>query len=130
MGSPIKVNGMKEIPAYPLRTLLLLLNVGETISTIKFLRLLDLWKDYHFIGNINRIHVFGIKPYISTVHHLERIGHDDPKRFLIPGKSLAYEPLLYYGFCNQYDVYHVHACNDDSLWDPYNGYPFDAPDTD
>ena len=24
----------------------------------------DLWKDYHFIRNTDRIHVFGIKPYV------------------------------------------------------------------
>ena len=27
----------------------------------------DLWKDYHFIGNTDRIHVFCIKPYISAI---------------------------------------------------------------
>ena len=90
----------------------------------------DLWKDYHFIGNTNIIHVFGIKPYISAVCHLERTGHDDPRRFLNSGKSLVYEPLLYCGFCNQYVVYHEHACNDDSPWDPYDGCPSDAFDTD
>ena len=39
MGSPIKVNGMKEIPIYHLKTLMLLQNVGEIISIIKFLML-------------------------------------------------------------------------------------------
>ncbi|KAL0008634.1 hypothetical protein SO802_010136 [Lithocarpus litseifolius] len=53
----------------------------------------DLWKDYHFIGCKDRIHVFGIKPYVSAVLHLERTGYDDPRKFLIPGKSPVYEPL-------------------------------------
>ena len=38
-GTPIKVNGMKEIPAYPSGAFMLLLNVGEVISMIKSLKL-------------------------------------------------------------------------------------------
>ena len=128
MGSLIKVNGMKEISAYPLRTIA---ECWRNYFNNQILQVIqDLWKDYHFIGNTNIIHVFGIKPYISAVCHLERTGHDDPRRFLNSGKSLVYEPLLYCGFCNQYVVYHEHACNDDSPWDPYDGYPSDAFDTD
>ena len=39
MDSLIKANGMKEIPIYHLGTLMLLQNVGEIISIIKFLML-------------------------------------------------------------------------------------------
>ena len=39
---------------------------NQIIETIQ-----DLWKDYHFIGNTHRIHVFGIKPYVSAARHLE-----------------------------------------------------------
>ncbi|KAL0011285.1 hypothetical protein SO802_006393 [Lithocarpus litseifolius] len=96
----------------------------------------DLWKDYHFIGCTERIHVFGIKPYVSAVRHLERTGHDDSRKFLIPRKSLVYETLLYYGFCSQYAIYHEHEHQDNppwepyNPWDPYDGYPSDAYDTD
>ena len=90
----------------------------------------DLWKDYHFIGNTDRIHVFGIKPYVFAVRHLERIGHDDPRKFLIPRKSPVYEPLLYCGFYNQYATYHEHKCNDDLPWDPYDICPSEFYDTD
>ena len=37
---------------------------------------------------------------LITIRHLEKTGHDDPREFLIPGKSPIYEPLLYCGFCN------------------------------
>ena len=90
----------------------------------------DLWKDYHFIGNMDRIHVFGIKPYVSAVRHLERTSHDDPRKFLIPGKSPVYEPLLYCGFCNQYAIYHKHECNDDLPWDANDGCPSEFYDID
>ena len=56
-------------------------------------------------------------------------GPDHPREFLT-GKKPVREPLLYCGLCNTYARYHEHDCNNDSPWDPYNGYPSDAPDTD
>ncbi|KAL0010993.1 hypothetical protein SO802_006101 [Lithocarpus litseifolius] len=88
----------------------------------------DLWKDYHFIGSTDRISVFGRRPYDIAIRNLRRIGHTDPREFLT-GENPKYEPILYYGLCNQYATYHEHGCNDDSPWDPYDGYPSDAPDT-
>ena len=52
-----------------------------------------------------------------------------PRKYLT-GENPKYEPLLYCGFYNQYAIYHEHECNDDPPWDPYDGYPSDAPDTD
>ena len=89
----------------------------------------NLWKDYHFIGSTDRISVFGLRPYDTAIHNLRRLKHTDPRKYLI-GENPKYEPLLYCGFCNQYAIYHEHECNDDPPWDSYDGYPFDAPDTD
>jgi len=55
--------------------------------------------------------------------------HCNPRNFLTTRKSPKFEPLLYCGFCNQYAIYHEHECNDDPPWDPYDGYPSDAYDT-
>ena len=52
MGTPIKVNGMKEIPVYPSGAFMLLLNVGEVISMIKSLKLS---KTYGKLANWNMI---------------------------------------------------------------------------
>ncbi|KAK9998970.1 hypothetical protein SO802_018573 [Lithocarpus litseifolius] len=76
----------------------------------------NLWKDYHFIGNTNRISVFGIKPYNIAIRHLPLADYINPKGFTIPGKNPVYESLLYCGFCNQYANYHEHECNDDPSW--------------
>ena len=85
----------------------------------------ELWKDYHFIGSTDRIYVFGRRPYESAIRNIERLSPDCPKEFLT-GKK----PVLYCGLCNTYTRYHKHDCNNDSPWDPYDGYPSDAPDTD
>ena len=89
----------------------------------------DLWKDNHFIGSTDRISIFGLRPYDNAIRNLRRIGHTDPRKYLT-GENPKYEPLLYYGFCNQYAIYHEHECNDDPPWDSYDNYPSDAPDTD
>ena len=31
----------------------------------------ELWKDYHFIGSTDRIHIFGRRPYISAIRNWE-----------------------------------------------------------
>ena len=90
----------------------------------------NLWKDYHFIGSTDRISVFGPRPYANAIAHLRIADHCNLRSPLTLGKTLEFEPLLYCGFCNQYAIYHEHACNNDSPWDPYNGYPSDAPLTD
>ena len=70
------------------------------------------------------------KPCANVIAHLQIANHCNPRSLLTPGKTLEFEPLLYCGFCNQYAIYHEHACNNDSPWDPNNGYPSDAPLTD
>ena len=90
----------------------------------------NLWKDYHFIGITKRIFVSSPKPYATAISHIQFAKHSNPRSFIIPRRTLEYEPLLYCGFCKQYAIYHEHECNNDPLWDPYNGYPSNAPDTD
>ena len=90
----------------------------------------NLWKDYHFIGRTDRISVFGPRPYANALVHLRIADHPNPKSLLIPGKTLEFEPLLYCRLCNKYAIHHEHACNDDSPWDTYDGYPSDALSTD
>ena len=89
----------------------------------------NLWKDYHFIGSTERIFVFGPRLYATTISQIQFADHSNPRSFIIPGKIPEYELLLYYGFCNQYAIYHEHECNDDPRWDPYDGYPSNAPNT-
>ena len=70
----------------------------------------DLWKDYHFIGNTDRIHIFGIKPYTSAIRHLERAGHDDPRKFLTPGKNPVYEHFYIVDFAtNMLFIMNMHV---------------------
>ena len=90
----------------------------------------NLWKDYHFIGSIDRISVFGPRPYANALVHLRIANHPNPRSLLTPGKTLEFEPLLYCGFCNKYVIYHEHECDDYPSRDPYDGYPSDAPSTD
>ena len=90
----------------------------------------NLWKDYHFMGNSDRISVFGPKPYVDAISHLRIVDHYNPRSFLTPEKTPEFEPLLYCGFCNQYVLYHEHECNDDPLWEPYDDYLSDATSTD
>ncbi|KAL0008264.1 hypothetical protein SO802_009766 [Lithocarpus litseifolius] len=61
----------------------------------------NLWKDYHFIGNTDRISVFGIRPYGTAIRHLSMAKYVNPKGFIELEKNPVYEPLLYCGFCNQ-----------------------------
>ena len=91
---------------------------------------LNLWKDYHFIESIDRISVFGPRPYANAIAHLRIEDHCNPRNLLIRGKTPEFEPLLYCGLCNKYAIYHEHACNDDSPWDPYDDYLSDTPSTD
>ena len=88
----------------------------------------DLWKNYHFIGNTCRISVFTTRPYSASIPNLQRINYLDPRQFMT--RNVDYEPLLYCGFCNQYAKYHEHDCNYNPPWDPFDGYPFDAYNTD
>ncbi|KAK9998124.1 hypothetical protein SO802_017727 [Lithocarpus litseifolius] len=81
----------------------------------------NLWKDYHFEGNTDRITVFGLKPYGIAIQHLSIADYINPKNFTNPLKKPVYEHLLYCGFCNQYTIYHEHDCNNDPPWNPYDG---------
>ena len=90
----------------------------------------NLWKNYHFIGSTDRIPVFGPKPYANALIHLHIADHPNSRSLLILGKTPRFEPLLYCRLCNKYATYHEHACADNAPWDPYDGYPFDAPSTD
>ena len=88
----------------------------------------DLWKNYHFVGNTSRISIFITRPYSTSIPNLQRIDYLDPRKFIT--RNADYEPLLYYGFCNQYAKYHEHDCNYNPPWDPYDGYPSNAYDID
>ena len=66
----------------------------------------------------------------TAISCLQLAEHSNPRSFIIPRRTLEYEPLLYCGFCNQYAIYHKHECNNDPPWDPYDSYPTDALDTD
>ena len=90
----------------------------------------NLWKDYHFMGSTERISVFGPRPYANAISHIRMVDYCNPSSFLTPGKTLEFDPLLYYGFCNQHTTYHEHTCNNDPPWDPNDSYPSDAHDID
>ena len=122
---------MKEILIYPSEIPMLLQNTGEIILINQIINVVqNLRKNYHFIGITERIFVFGPKPYATVISRIQFAEHCNLRSFIIPGKILEYESLLYCGFCNQYAIYHEHECNDDPPWDPYDGYPTDAPNTD
>ena len=87
----------------------------------------ELWKNYHFIRNTGRISVFTTRPY-STALHTERIDYVDFRQFVT--QNANYEPILYCGFCNRYAKHHEHDCDYHPPWDPFDGYPSDAYDTD
>ena len=88
----------------------------------------NLWKDYHFIRSIERISVFGPRPYANAISHIRIVDYCNPRSFLTLGKTPEFELLLYCGFCNQHTTYHEHACNDDPPWDPDDSYPSDTSD--
>ena len=91
----------------------------------------NLWKNYHFIGSTDRIAVFGPKPYADALVHLQTEDHPNLKSLLIPGKTPKFEQILYCGFCNKYAIYHEHECDSpQDPFDPFDGYPSDAPSTD
>ena len=86
----------------------------------------ELWKNYHFVGNTGRISVFTNRPYSEAVN-LQGINNKNPKSLM--RKNPEYKAVLYCGFCNQYAKYHEHDCDYNPPWDPYDGYPFNAPST-
>ena len=88
----------------------------------------ELWKNYHFTANTGRISVFTTRPYSTAILTLQRVDYIDHRQLVT--KHADYEPVLYFGFCNQYDKYHGHNCDYHPPWDPFNGYPSDAYDTD
>ena len=91
----------------------------------------NLWKDYHFMGSTDRISVFGPRPHVDAIAHLRITDHCNPKSLLIPGRRPMDEPILYCGFCNRYAIYHEHECDSpQGPFDPFDGYPSDAPSTD
>ena len=71
----------------------------------------NLWKNYHFMGSMERISVFGPRPYSDAIAHLRIADHCNPRSLFIPRKTLVFEPILYCGFCNQYAIYHEHECD-------------------
>lgn len=68
------------------------------------------------------------RPYTLSIPNLQRIGNSNSRRFI--RKNPEYEALIYCGFCNQYIVFHEHGYDYNPPWDPYDGYPSDAPSTD
>ena len=123
----IKGHGLKEILNYPLLILLLLQNVGEIILITKLLMLLIIYGKI-IMGSTNRISVFGPRPYSDAIANLRVADHCNPIKLLIPGRTLAFQPIFYCGFCNQYVISHKHDCG--SPQGPFVGYPSDAPSTD
>ena len=91
----------------------------------------NLWETYHFMGSTDRISVFGPRPYSYAIAHLRIADHCNPRSLIIRGKRPMFEPILYYGFCNRYAIYHEHECDSpQDPFDPFDGYPSDAPSTD
>ena len=88
----------------------------------------DLWTNYHFIENTRRILVFTTRHYTSSISNLQWISNCNPKRFI--RRNLEHEVLIYCGFCNQYAIFQEHDGNYNPLWDPYDGNPSNAYDTD
>ena len=84
---------------------------NEILDTVQ-----DLWKNYHFVGNIGRISIFTTRPYSTSIPSLQRIGYNDPRQFMT--RNPNYKPLLYCGFCKQYAMYHEHDCNYNPPWEP------------
>ena len=83
------------------------------------------------MGSTDRISVFGPRPYSDAIAHLRIADHCNPRRLLIPRKTLVLEPILYCGFYNQYAIYHEHECDSpQGPFDPFDGYPSDALSTD
>ena len=50
------------------------------------------------MGSTNRISIFGPRPYSDAITHLQVADHCNPIRLLIPGKTPAFQPILYCGF--------------------------------
>ena len=123
----IKGHSLKEILNYPLLILLLLQNVGEIILITKLLMLLTIYGKI-IMGSTDRISVFGSRPYSDAIANLRVADHYNPIKLLIPGRTPAFQPIFYYGFCNQYAISHKHDCG--SPRGPFDGYPSDAPSTD
>ena len=88
----------------------------------------NLWKIYHFMGSTDRISVFGPRPYSDAVAYLRVADHCNPIKLLIPGRTPAFQPIFYCGFCNKYAISHEHDCG--SPRGPFDGYPSDASSTD
>ena len=93
-----KGHGLKEILNCPLLILLLLQNVGEIILITKLLMLLKIYGK-NIISWVARIEFLSLAPYLRVADHCNHI------RLLIPGKTPAFQPILYCGFCNQYAIY-------------------------
>ena len=70
----------------------------------------NLWKNYHFMGSMDRISVFGPRPYSDAVAHLRVADHYNPIKLLIPGKTPVLQPIFYCGFYNQYAISRDHDC--------------------
>ena len=51
----------------------------------------NLWKNYHFMGNTDRISVFGPRPYFNVVAHLRVADHCNPIKLLIPGRTPVFQ---------------------------------------
>ena len=91
----------------------------------------NLWKNYHFMRSTDRISVFGPRPYSDAIAHLWIVDHCNPRSLLIPGETPTFKPILYYGFNNQYAIYHEYECDSpQGPFDPFDSYSSDAPSTD
>ena len=86
----------------------------------------ELWKNYYFVGNTSKITVFTNRPYSEAIN-LQSTSHSDPRSFT--RRNPKYEPVSYYGFCNQFTKFHDHGCDYNPPWDPYDGYPSDGAST-
>ena len=50
------------------------------------------------MGTMDRISVFGPRPYFFAIAHLRVADHCNPIKLLIPGRTPAFQPILYCGF--------------------------------
>ena len=43
----------------------------------------NLWKDYHFMGSIERISIFGPRPYANAISHIRIVDYCNPSSYII-----------------------------------------------
>ena len=77
----------------------------------------ELWRNYYFVGNTDRITVFTNRPYFEAIN-LQGTSHIDPQSFV--KRNPDYEAILLCAVCNEFAKFHEHGYNEP--WDPYDGY--------